>query len=195
MYFAPMQEEIVAWVISKPTLAGMEDAMDKYIKSLIGINLLIFVASRISGDYDAFILMLVVQLGIIVVIILAKIFLHGFGLDDGLTIEPIDDDFQPDPQFSDSFQDMGGFTIQPIIPSPGAAMKVDSGGMKIINPQDLIPDEVYCSICGKNISLTRYDFGGVLVCPHSDCGQWYHKNHFYDTAKGKCISPKCRERQ
>jgi hypothetical protein len=85
-------------------------------------------------------------------------------------------------------------TFQPItIPHLAAAGRHENG-MRIVGPNDPIPEEVCCAICGRNMLQTRNDFGSVLVCPHPDCGQWYHKNHFYDTANGKCISPPCRRR-
>jgi hypothetical protein len=176
-------------------LTDMEIAMDKFIKNLIGINLLALIASIIYGDSSVFVLMLATQFGIFVVVVCVRVFMRELESDDVLTIEPLPDDYAtPDFQFHASSLNGEGITIQPIQLSPETAIKVDSSGMKMIAPGDLIPEEVCCSVCGKNILETRYDFGGVLVCPHPDCGQWYHKKHFYDTAKGKCISPECRKR-
>ncbi len=85
-------------------------------------------------------------------------------------------------------------TFQPIATPNMASAEGYENGMIKIGPNDAIPEEVSCAICGKNILQTRNEFGGVLVCPHSDCGRWYHRNHFYDTANGKCSSPQCRRR-
>ncbi|HPS90663.1 MAG TPA: hypothetical protein PKV33_00785 [Methanothrix sp.] len=166
--------------------------MNKYIKGLIAVNLFILLVSCIYGDFGLFALMLLIQS---FVIACAKILSQEFDADDQLTIEPIDDEnFHPSPESINSSQEMEVTPIQTTTPSLGTAIKVNSRGFNIIGPYDAIPDEVCCSVCGKNISQTRYEFGGVLICSRQDCGYWYHKNHFYDTAKGKCISPKCRER-
>jgi hypothetical protein len=96
----------------------------------------------------------------------------------------------PQPRASRSLCD--AMTFQPITTfEPLAAERYESG-MRIIGQNDPIPEEVSCAICDRNILQTRNEFGGVLVCPLPDCGRWYHKDHFYDTANGKCISPSCR---
>lgn len=170
--------------------------MDKHIKILIGFDLLVWIASIIYEDFSTFKLILVAEFGIIVVVLFVKLLIRITDSDDVLTVEPLPDNYvQVDPPFSASSQEEKGFTVQPIPPIPGTAIKVDSSGMKIIDPRDLIPDVVCCSVCGKNLLNTRNEFGGVLECPHADCGYWYHKNHFYDTAGGKCFSPSCRERE
>lgn len=77
--------------------------------------------------------------------------------------------------------------MQPIPLSPETAIKVDSIGIKIIGPEDLIPDEVCCSVCGKNILETRYDFCGVLVCPRQDAGNGIIKNISMIRQKGNAF--------
>lgn len=47
MRFTSVQDKIIAWAISTSMLTAMENAMDKNIKNLLGICLLVWIASVI----------------------------------------------------------------------------------------------------------------------------------------------------
>lgn len=98
----------------------------------------------------------------------------------------------PQPRESQSSGDT--MTFQPITTFEASAAGRYEREMRIIGSNDPIPEEVSCSICGRNILKTRNEFGDILVCPRPDCGRWYHQDHLYDTANGKCVSPQCRTR-
>lgn len=79
--------------------------------------------------------------------------------------------------------------------SLGSTIEMDESSMRLVGPGEPIPEEAYCTMCGKNMLETRNDDGGAMVCPHPDCEHWYHKDHFYNMASGRCQSPQCRKRQ
>jgi hypothetical protein len=68
-------------------------------------------------------------------------------------------------------------------------------GMRYVGQGELIPEEAYCTVCGGNMSETRNEDGGAMVCTYSDCGHWYHRDHFNNIAIGSCQSPQCRRRR
>lgn len=167
--------------------------------AVIGLSLLILVAHQISLGNIADGAQIASSISLLIYSLLAWTQTRGtdqsHSTDSGMTFQSILQDPIPQhPQTKESTSSSDALTLQIIATNEPLRTARHESGLTIIDPNDAIPEEVSCAICGKNILQTRNEFGGVMVCPYADCGYWYHKNHFDDTAGGKCISPLCRRR-